>query len=379
MIIELKDVHKSFKKMEVLKGINLGIEKGQLVSLIGPSGCGKTTTLKMINGLLRPTSGDVLIDGESVLSTDLIKLRRKMGYVIQQTGLFPHMTIKENIEIIPKLSGVDKEEICRRVKSLMQMVGLDADEYLWRYPSQLSGGQLQRIGVARAFAVKPEIILMDEPFSALDPVTREQLQDEMIAIQNKLHKTIVFVTHDMEEAIKISDKICILHDGKVAQYDTPENILKNPADEFVEGFVGTDRIWSSPEFIKASDIMMKNPVKIHDSSNVFRAIELMRKKRVDSVFVVDDNNRLKGIVLARTIQNVENRGESVVNYMKQPKAPVSAEESIIELLKKSADMNAKRMPVVDDDGHLIGLITKSSLVTTLSSQFIEMEGGEDDE
>ena len=341
MLIEFKDVHKSFKKTKVLNGITFSVEKGQLVSLIGSSGCGKTTTLKMINGLIKPTSGDILVNGESLLTADLIKLRRTMGYVIQQTGLFPHMTIKDNIEIIPHLSGVDRKKVAERTEELMEMVGLPPDEYLWRYPAQLSGGQLQRIGVARAFAVEPEIILMDEPFSALDPVTREQLQDEVSAIQSKLQKTIVFVTHDMDEAIKLSDKICIMNKGNIVQYDTPENILKNPANEFVEGFVGEKRIWSNPEYIRARDIMLTNPVKVRENCTLFKAIELMRQKKVDSVFVVDDKKHLMGVVLASTIQNIPDKSEQVIKYMRSPKAP-------------------------------------AALVTTLSSQFIEIEEDEAD-
>ena len=341
MLIEFKDVHKSFKKTKVLNGITFSVEKGQLVSLIGSSGCGKTTTLKMINGLIKPTSGDILVNGESLLTADLIKLRRTMGYVIQQTGLFPHMTIKDNIEIIPHLSGVDRKKVAERTEELMEMVGLPPDEYLWRYPAQLSGGQLQRIGVARAFAVEPEIILMDDPFSALDPVTREQLQDEVSAIQSKLQKTIVFVTHDMDEAIKLSDKICIMNKGNIVQYDTPENILKNPANEFVEGFVGEKRIWSNPEYIRARDIMLTNPVKVRENCTLFKAIELMRQKKVDSVFVVDDKKHLMGVVLASTIQNIPDKSEQVIKYMRSPKAP-------------------------------------AALVTTLSSQFIEIEEDEAD-
>ena len=378
-MIELKDIHKSFKQNEILKGINLTIEDDQLVSMIGPSGCGKTTTLKMINGLIKPTSGDILIDGKSVLKTDSIKLRRNMGYVIQQTGLFPHMTIQENIEIIPKLSKVNKDEMLKKTRALMEMVNLDPDEYLWRYPSQLSGGQLQRIGVARAFAMDPDIVLMDEPFSALDPITREQLQDEILEIQDKLHKTIVFVTHDMNEAIKLSDKICIMNGGQVLQYDTPENILKNPANEFVEGFVGSSRIWSNPSYIKARDIMLTNPVKTLESSSVIKAMDLMRRKKVDSVFVISNTGILKGVVLAKTIQNVKDRSSSIMNYVTQPKVPVDADENIIELLKKSNANKASRMPVVDNNGKLIGLITKSSLVTTLSSQFIDSEEVDDDD
>ena len=379
MKIEFKNVHKSYKKTEVLKGIDFGIEKGQLVCLIGPSGCGKTTSLKMINGLIKPTSGDVLIDGESILHTDLIQLRRKMGYVIQQTGLFPHMTIRQNIEIIPRLMGGKRQELTEKSYALMNMVGLDPDEYLWRYPTQLSGGQLQRIGVARAFAVDPEIILMDEPFSALDPITREQLQDEVLAIQDHFHKTIVFVTHDMDEAVKIAEKICIMNKGKVLQYDTPENILKNPADEFVEGFVGEKRIWSNPVYIKAKDIMLRNPVKTHENRTVLRAMDHMRRKHVDSVFVVDNDNRLKGVVLAKRIRNAEDKSENITHYMQSPKLTVYDEESIVDILNKNHEKKVSRIPVVDQHNRLVGLITKSSLVTTLSSQFIDIQDGEDDE
>ena len=378
-MIEIKNLHKSFKQTEVIKGINLTIENGNIVSLIGPSGCGKTTTLRMINGLTQPTSGDILIDGKSVLKSDLIELRRNMGYVIQQTGLFPHMTIEENIEIIPTLSKIDKDKIKEKTRELMEMVNLPPDDYLWRYPSQLSGGQLQRIGVARAFAMNPDIILMDEPFSALDPITREQLQDEVLAIQDKFHKTVVFVTHDMNEAIKLSDKICIMNQGQVLQYDTPENILKNPANEFVEGFVGSSRIWDNPEYIKAKDIMLTNPVKTYEGTTVIKDMDLMRQKKVDSIFVVTSDGTLKGIVPAKYIQNANDRSAPIKNYVYKPKVCVDINENIIELLKKSNENKDSRMPVVDEQGKLVGLITKSSLVTTLSAQFIDSEEVEDND
>ena len=376
MFIELENVYKSFKKQDVLKGVNLSIEKGELISLIGPSGCGKTTTLKTINGLIRPTKGDVRIDGHSILNADLIRLRRNMGYVIQQTGLFPHMTVKENLQIIPKLSGCAAEDLETRTVSLMKMVGLDPDEYLWRYPSQLSGGQQQRIGVARAFLVEPEIILMDEPFSALDPITREQLQDEMIAIQDRFRKTIVFVTHDMEEAIKISDRICIMHEGRVHQYDTPEAILKHPIDSFVADFVGKKRIWSNPKYIKARDIMIRTPVKVHESFTVIRAVEVMRNKMVDSVFIVDEDNHLKGILPGRSLNRTLDMSAPVTSCMQEVSVCVDADETIIDLLEKSQRYQVSVMPVLDHAEHLVGLITKSSLVTALSSQFIETKAGE---
>ncbi len=219
-MIEFKNIRKDFKNKTILKDITLKINRGELVAIIGSSGCGKTTTLKMINRLIKPTSGKIFINGEDIASKDVIKLRRNIGYVIQQTGLFPHLTIRENIEMIPKVEKLNKASIEKRTLELMDMVGLNSNDFLDRYPTELSGGQQQRVGVARAFATNPEIILMDEPFSALDPITRVQLQEELIDLQSKLKRTIVFVTHDMDEAIKIADKICIMNKGEIVQYDT---------------------------------------------------------------------------------------------------------------------------------------------------------------
>lgn len=236
-MIEFIDVNKNFGKYHIIKNLSLKIEKGKITVIIGSSGCGKTTTLKMINKLILPTSGKIYVDGEDISQKDTIKLRRNIGYVIQQTGLFPHMTVKENIELIAKIENIDKNRINIRTRELMKMINLDYEKFSERYPLELSGGQQQRVGVARAFALDPAIILMDEPFSAIDPISRRQLQDELIAIQKKLEKTIVFVTHDIQEAVKIADKICLLNNGEIMQYDTPENIIKNPKNDFVRKFV----------------------------------------------------------------------------------------------------------------------------------------------
>ncbi len=217
-MIKFENISKKFKNTTVLSDVSFEIEKGKLVAIIGESGCGKTTTLKMINGLITPTSGKIYINNEDIGTKNVIDLRRNMGYVIQQTGLFPHMTIRENIELIPKVQNKNPEDITQQTYDLMDMVGLDCDKFLNRYPVELSGGQQQRVGVARAFATNPDIILMDEPFSALDPITRSSLQDELVNLQSKLKKTIIFVTHDMDEAIKISDKMCIMDKGKIIQY-----------------------------------------------------------------------------------------------------------------------------------------------------------------
>ncbi len=376
-MIRFDSVSKSFKKNKVLDNISFTIEKGEFVALIGPSGCGKTTTLKMINALLKPTSGDIFIDDKSILTQNIIDLRRTMGYVIQQTGLFPHMTIEENIEIIPKLMKMNKDEIRERTIYLMNLIGLHPEDFLYRYPPQLSGGQLQRIGVARAFATDPEIILMDEPFSALDPITREQLQNELMYLQSKLHKTIVFVTHDMDEAVKVADRICIMNKGKIAQYDTPENILKNPADDFISDFVGKKRIWSNPALIRASDIMIPEPVYTYTDISLLKAVEIMRYRKVDSILVVDDNKVLRGTAKANVIQREADKNAPISKIMTPHTLCATPNQSIIELLKIVRENNISNIPVTDDDGKLLGLITTSSLVTTLSTQFIDEanEGG----
>lgn len=236
-MIEFVDINKNFGEYHIIKKLSMKIEKGKITVIIGSSGCGKTTTLKMINKLIIPTSGKIYIDGEDISQKDTIKLRRNIGYVIQQTGLFPHMTVKENIELIAKIENIDKNKMNMRTRELMKMINLDYEKFSERYPLELSGGQQQRVGVARAFALDPAIILMDEPFSAVDPISRRQLQDELVAIQKKLEKTIVFVTHDIQEAVKIADKICLLNNGEIMQYDTPENIIKNPKNDFVRKFV----------------------------------------------------------------------------------------------------------------------------------------------
>ena len=374
-MIEFRNVTKSFKAAPVLRDISFTIEKGDLVAIIGASGCGKTTTLKMINRLIQPTSGEILINGKNIADIDVIELRRGMGYVIQQTGLFPHMTVRENIEIIPRSEKKPAEEISRRTLELMEMVGMNPNEFLDRYPTELSGGQQQRIGVARAFATDPEIILMDEPFSALDPITRVQLQEELISLQAQLKKTIVFVTHDMDEAIKIADKLCIMKDGEILQYDTPEQVLKNPCNSFVSDFVGKNRIWTSPDFIKVKDIMIENPVTCSPALPLLKCIEKMRSNKVDSLMVVDREAKLLGILKASQVRARHDQSLPVSQYMDTEFLKAHPEDTIVDVLGIVEENKASNIPIVDGNGTLCGLITKSSLVTTLSQLFLDNEEG----
>ena len=373
-MIEFKNIKKSYKNSIVLEDFNLKIDKGNLVVLIGSSGCGKTTLLKMINRLIEPTSGDIFVDGKNNKDVDPIELRRSIGYVIQQTGLFPHMTVKENIEIIPKLMGRSQEEIDKKTVELFNMVGLDPEKYSDRYPVELSGGQQQRVGVARAFATDAEIILMDEPFSALDPITRTELQEQLFNIQKEYKKTIVFVTHDMDEALNLADKICILKDGKILQYDTPENILKNPAVEYVEEFVGKNKIWTKPEMIKAVDVMITNPITVNPKRNLLQAAQIMREKKVDSLLVINKVGKLLGYVTLENIQRVENKNILVEEIMSREPVCVCGDKTLPELLEVFNNLKKGYLPVCNDEGKLLGLVTRSSLISVLSSQYIENGG-----
>lgn len=373
-MIEIKNIVKIAGEKVILDDISLTIESGSFVVLIGPSGCGKTTTLKLLNKLIEPTSGEIYIDGKPISKEDPIKLRRNIGYVIQNIGLFPHLTIKENIELIPKLKGdKSEEEISETTERLIKMVGLDPDEFLYKYPTELSGGQQQRIGVIRAIATDADIILMDEPFSALDPITRTQLQEWLYELQQELKKTIIFVTHDMDEALKLADKICIMQGGKIQQYDTAENLLKHPANSFVKDFIGSDRLWSAPEYIKAKDIMIKDPVKAIETRTVIQAMEIMRTNKVDSILVTDKNNLLVGILTVKELR--QNGIQDYYIYKVMNKDPLFIYEdcNLIEILNIMNNQNVGHIPVVSKDGQLVGLITRSSLLSVLSEQFLEME------
>src|SRR5690606_34952646 len=250
--------------------------------------------MKMINRLIPHTEGTITIDGRDISKEDPVALRRNIGYVIQQIGLFPHYTVEENIALIPTLKGWSREKKRQRVEELLNMIGLDPVQFAKRYPKELSGGQQQRVGVARALATDPEIVLMDEPFGALDPITREQLQDELLSLQRKMHKTIVFVTHDMDEALKMGDRIAVMKDGSLLQFDTPDRLLKEPAHGFVEQCIGKKRIYPTPAYIPVTDVMRDNPATVLSTRSPARAHTVMRQRRADTLLVTDENGRLTG-------------------------------------------------------------------------------------
>ena len=288
--------------------------------------------------------------------------------MIQQIALFPHMTIAQNIGLVPYLKNWPEKKRKERVEELLEFVGMPPSEFYHRYPNELSGGQQQRIGVARALAADPEIILMDEPFGAVDPITRATLQEELLQMQDKLGKTIIFVTHDMDEALKLADKIAIMKDGKVLQYDSPEQLLTNPAHGFVEEFIGKDRLIRQPEFINVKDIMIKNPVTILPERTLTQALEKMRRQKVDSLMVVDKTDKFIGLITANDVlQNFDN-AEKVAEIYKTDVHYVSEDANVSQVLAIMAEKQVGYVPVISDDQKLSGLITRSSLVNVLGQR-----------
>ena len=285
----------SGQKVPAVDGLSLTVPAGEIVMFIGPSGCGKTTTLKMINRLHEPTSGTITIGGEDIRSKNATELRRTIGYVIQGGSLFPHMTVGDNIALVPGLLKWDKRRISERVDDLLELVGLDPKRYRDRYPKELSGGQQQRVGVARGLAADPPVLLMDEPFGAVDPITRQRLQDELMSIQEELQKTIVCVTHDIDEAVKLGDRILLLRDGaQIAQYDTPTTLLANPADEFVEDFIGAGSSLKQLSLSRVDELELQSPVLAAVGDDGRAAAEAARAGGQNDVIVLDSRRRPVG-------------------------------------------------------------------------------------
>ncbi len=305
-MIELKNVSCQFGEKTAVDHINLTIETGETCVLVGSSGCGKSTTLKMINRLLPRSAGEILVDNQDVDSFDVRKLRLNMGYAIQGTGLFPHWSVARNIGLVPRLLGWDKARIQQRVDELLTLLGMKAEEFAAKYPHQLSGGQAQRVGVARALAADPNILLMDEPFGALDAITRESLQKEMQRIQRKVRKTTVFVTHDIDEAMKLADRIAVMDAGRILQHDTPENILRKPASEFVENLFGSqERGLKVAALQRVADVMRHfeascepdlDVVGVSEWDSLRQALSVMLWQKTDQLPVLGEFGQQTGVL-----------------------------------------------------------------------------------
>jgi osmoprotectant transport system ATP-binding protein len=375
-VLTFENVSKIYSgSKKAVNNLNLEIQKGEFICFIGPSGCGKTTSMKMVNRLIEPTEGRILIDGKDIMKQNRVQMRREIGYVIQQIGLFPHMTISENITLVPKLLQWTKEKRRERAAELIKLVNLPK-EYLDRYPQELSGGQQQRIGVLRALASNPPLILMDEPFGALDPITRDGLQEEFKHLQKQLDKTIVFVTHDMDEAIKLADRIVIMKDGEIVQVDTPDEILRNPANEFVESFIGKERlIQTQPDVKTVGQIMNKIPATVHKEETLSAAIQRMKEKRVDSLLVIGDDLTLEGYIDVEDIEENRKKSTLVGEIVETELYRVKEDSLIRDTIQKMLRRHTKYVPVVDEQNRLQGIVTRATLADLV---YDSIWGDEDD-
>lgn len=348
--------------------LSFSVPSGEICTLVGPSGCGKTTSLKMVNRLIEPSSGAIYVLDErkeivNVLEIDPIQLRRKIGYVIQQIGLFPHRTILENIATVPKLLNWDETRIHRRAEELLDMMNMPV-EFLDRYPHELSGGQRQRIGVARGMAVDPPVMLMDEPFGAIDPINRNLLQNEFLRLQEEIRKTILFVTHDIDEAIKMSDKICILNvGGHLEQFDSPANILSKPNNEFVEDFVGADRALKQLNLIRVEEIMDPHPPLLQVTQRVEDALVFMRERELASIFVTDADMRLKGYVTRR---NLRGKTGWVDEFVEPVDSAIPLSTTLRDALSEMLMMDYSTACCVDRQNRVRGFLSTEMIQKTIA-------------
>ncbi|MGG3571929.1 betaine/proline/choline family ABC transporter ATP-binding protein [Bacillus gobiensis] len=370
--VEFQNVTKRYGSSIVLENFNLVIPKGKISTIIGPSGCGKTTILKMINKLIKPDGGSIFINEKDISKLDSVKLRRNIGYVIQQIGLFPHMTIEENISVVSRLQGKSKRQLSQRVEELLELIGLDPSQFRKRYPFELSGGQQQRIGVARALASDPSIVLMDEPFSALDPISRVQLQKELIKLNEQLKKTIIFVTHDIDEALKIADHVILVQKGKIVQNDSPTQILERPKNEFVREFIGQERFPS--KYPSETVINVKaNGISIFNDSPISKVADSIQKDSVEGLVVIDHNQTYLGMVNINELKNhlSENQNLQVKDIMRTtvpyitPHTPVA---DVFSLLEEN-----EILPVVNKEKKLEGVVAKSSVIQGLEDRYHKEE------
>ncbi|KGD81101.1 glycine/betaine ABC transporter ATP-binding protein [Pantoea stewartii subsp. indologenes] len=369
-MIKLENLTKTFSQkngtlMKAVDNVSLEVPAGEMCVLLGPSGCGKTTTLKMINRLIPATSGRILINDEDTSTQDTTTLRRNIGYVIQQIGLFPNMTIEENITVVPRMLGWDKKQCRERATELMSMVALDPTKFLHRYPREMSGGQQQRIGVIRALAADPPVLLMDEPFGAVDPINREVIQNEFLDMQRQLKKTVMLVSHDIDEALKLGDRIAVFGQGKIVQCASPDELLATPANEFVGSFVGQDRTLKRLLLVQAGDVTDQQPtITVKRSTPLMDAFSTMDDNDMRSITVVDDDGKPLGFVKRREARNASGRCEDILHTFR---VTGKAEENLRVVLSKLYEHNTVWMPIVDEEGRYSGEISQDYIADYLSS------------
>ncbi|HDR2754054.1 osmoprotectant ABC transporter ATP-binding protein OsmV [Enterobacter sp. RHBSTW-00175] len=369
-MIKLENLSKHFSQKEGLTvkavdNVNLNVPEGEMCVLLGPSGCGKTTTLKMINRLITPSSGTILINGEDTSTMDTVTLRRNIGYVIQQIGLFPNMTIEENITVVPRMLGWDKTRCKTRAQELMDMVAMDPHKFLNRYPREMSGGQQQRIGVIRALAADPPVLLMDEPFGAVDPINREVIQNQFLEMQRKLKKTVMLVSHDIDEALKLGDRIAVFRQGRIVQCASPDELLAKPANEFVGSFVGQDRTLKRLLLVSAGDVTDQQPtITAREATPLPEAFATMDDNDIRAITVVDDQGKPLGFVKRREARNTSGTCRDILHPFRMTG---KAEDNLRVVLSRLYESNASWMPIVDEDGRYNGEISQDYIAEYLSS------------
>ncbi|MCK4485980.1 MAG: betaine/proline/choline family ABC transporter ATP-binding protein [Desulfobacterales bacterium] len=346
---------------EAVREVSFEVRKGELCVVLGPSGCGKTTTMKMINRLISATSGKIYIDGMDNTSIDENELRRNIGYAIQDLGLFPHMTVGDNIGTVPALKGWPKAKRRKRAKELLDLLRMDPDGFINKYPRELSGGQRQRVGVARALGGDPPILLMDEPFGAIDPITRVGLQNEFLKIQQELHKTVIFVTHDIYEAIKMGDKIALMKGGRLVQYAPPADLLYRPKDEFVAGFVGADRGLKGLQLIRTKEVMWRSPPTAKAEEEVKAGRERMERQGIDWLAVIDDEGRFTGWVVSSNLE----RGQKVKEIMSTSAITATKNAVLSEALSLMLTSGLNVLAIVDQHNRLEGVLTFQAIQEAL--------------
>ncbi|MFF0157378.1 betaine/proline/choline family ABC transporter ATP-binding protein [Streptomyces sp. NPDC005263] len=363
--IELENLTKRYpgSPAPAVDNVSMEIKAGEIVIFVGPSGCGKSTTLKMINRLIEPSGGRIRIDGEDVTDMDPVRLRRRVGYAIQASGLFPHMTVAQNIALVPRMVGWPKGRIKNRVEEMLDLVGLDPGEFRGRYPRQLSGGQQQRVGVARALAADPPVLLMDEPFGAVDPITRDHLQDELIRLQHELRKTIVFVTHDFDEAIKLGDRIAVLREhSHIAQFDTPEAILTNPADDFVSGFVGAGAALKRLNLTRVRDVEVTDYPTVAVDDPLQEIFAKLRSSGTNEILLLDGHGRpykwLRRGDLMRAKGSLARAGTLVSDT-------VARDATVRDALEAVLTDSAGRVAVIGRRGEYTGVVDVETLMNSV--------------
>ncbi|CAN5321867.1 betaine/proline/choline family ABC transporter ATP-binding protein [soil metagenome] len=367
--IRLESLSKRFpgQNDDAVDDLSMEIPEGEIVILVGPSGCGKTTTMKLINRIIEPTSGRIFLDDEDVTKVNPDQLRRRIGYVIQQIGLFPHVTIADNIATVPKMLGWKKDRINQRVDELLETVGMDPGNYRNRYPKELSGGQRQRVGVARAMSADPDVMLMDEPFGAIDPITRDRLQNEFLRLQEQIKKTIIFVTHDIDEAIKMGDRIAILREqSHVAQFDTPERILVSPADDFVADFIGRGASLKRLSLSRVRDVELHQWPTTHAGASHDEVRRLLEASDKTAVLVLDDQKRPMKWVNAEHLQRASD-GTDLGDIGLPAEAVVQPNATLSDTLNEMLTARYSTAIVVDSSNAYQGIVDIDTINDTVRS------------